>query len=725
MADQYYERFIAETGLQISRATFYRLKKELEGGDTTRLSRIIARDSFSREQRRDKGGLALLKSGGNPEERPFIAYDGEGRNVDDKHLYVLLASSDKKHVYNPKGLSTEEALDFLLRQKDQKAIRIFYSFGYDVQQILRDLPDDKLLDIMHGQTVRWHGYKIQYLANKIFSVNFVRFYDVFAFWQTSFIYAVATTLGENSVSDVLRRGKESRGEFDTWNISEILQYTNEELDLLVKLAEHLREVFHRAGIKIGTAYYGPGSIANFLFKSNHVAPKKIENPTLVDVMERAYYGGRFETFKLGKVGGIWECDINSAYPAVIKDLPYLDDWKLKPTNAFPFATNHSVWHVQWEIPEGSVIGPFPSRDKHGFITYPRIGIGWYWKPEVDAAIEMYGRDCFTIKEGYIPETIEGRPFSWVQEIYDRRIELKEKNDPAQWALKLGLNSLYGKTAQRVGTAKYFSLAWAGYITSATRAKLLRASIGFERDIVAYATDAVYFNRLPRLRTSKGLGEWEVKHWDKGYFLQSGVYRLQKGEKVKDAYRGFSVRNGLRDLFEQIDENPYSLPYIYQVKFVGHLEAIKAPNALGPNRLKFIAVRKKIQPFKTTKRKLMDADALREFFASEEYAIGKVDWIFRNDAIGFTWDTGSLLRRSYLTTILENHNDHSSIYHEDYGPLEESYPFSIIATERMEEGTDEIAEERLGGLRGQISVDVAKNLVVLDEESVVKEFVSNG
>lgn len=733
--DQQYEKFLEITGLKISRATFYRMKREVQSGESSRLTNLLDRTLTPAHEK--KG----FNKHGSPDVVPFLAYDGEGRTLEGKHRYVYLASSNRESIYRPKGLSTVECLDFLLRSRGTRRIRIWYSFGYDVQQMLVDLDDERLTQVMHGEIVRYRNYTLQFLHGKIFTVNNVRFYDVFNYWQTSFVKAIVQTLGEDAISPELIEGKNSRSDFAEWPIEKIQHYTNEELDLLVKLAEHLREVLLRCDIHLGSAFYGPGSIANYWFKQHHISPPKITDPVLVDVMERGYYGGRFESFILGKIEPVYEQDINSAYPAVIAGLPYLDGWEKWSGSLFDRSSTYSIWRVSWNLGPDAKIGPFPSRDKHGLITYPANGIGWYWKPEVEAAIALYGTSRIRVSAGYHPSIIEGEPFDWVTDIYNQRLELKAKDDPAQWALKVGLNSLYGKTAQRIGTAKYFSLAWAGYITSATRAKLLRATIGREDSVVAFATDAVYFNRDSGESNSNQLGGWSVKRWRRGYFIQSGVYRLESASDHKDAYRGFSVKNGIQDLIDQIKENPFKHPSIYQVKFVGHLEAIRAPAKLGPYRLCFITMRKKLQPFKTTKRRITD----QSLFSSVPIAeIGDDDTVFlargtdywqgKEEVNGKVQKSviwagyGWLLKNQIPTTILENHNDHRFVVDnpDAIGELEESYPFKRL-TDRNDDlslsEADGIAEERIGGASGIIDIARIGNLPIVDEDEVLKELIS--
>jgi len=55
-----------------------------------------------------------------------------------------------------------------------------------------------------------------------------------------------------------------------------------------------------------------------------------------------------------------------------------------------------------------------------------------------------------IVEGWEYTGSQERPFSWVTEMYDTRRDWKRRGISAQLALKLCMNSMYGKLAQRIG-----------------------------------------------------------------------------------------------------------------------------------------------------------------------------------------------------------------------------------------------------------------------------------
>lgn len=523
-----------------------------------------------------------------PSNTQFVSYDGEGYG----DRYVLLANSLGSRMVNPNGLSTDDCLEFLSERYSVQTKRVFFSFNYDINHILRDVEDEVLQDLLANRIVDWHGYKLQYFPGKIFVVNGFKYYDTFGFFQTSFINVVEQILGKEYVSEGLRAGKEARGEFETWDIERIIAYNDEELQLLVKIMDKLRSAFYDIGVYL-KEWYGPGAVANYWFKEHGITPKEKHTTTSLLALNSAYYGGRFEQVSLGKIAPIYEYDIHSAYPAEMSELPYFLEFKKSKTFV---DTPYSLWKVsfdfrEYEISERSkTFYPLPMRSRDGRICFPLVGKGWYWYPEIKLVLDYFPDAKLTFHEGYIATT-EGKPFSWVRELYDYRQRLKEAGNFSQYAIKVGINSLYGKCAQRVGSNAYFSLSWAGYTTSATRAKLARAGYdnGSEK-IIGFATDAIFSTSPLDLPLTNDLGDWEACRFDSGLFLQSGVYRLQNnGEKPNDRYRGSPLRRGIDNLIEQLSSNPSQYPTIKIGRFISHLLAIRAPKAYQPYRLQFVQV----------------------------------------------------------------------------------------------------------------------------------------
>jgi hypothetical protein len=516
----------------------------------------------------------------------FIAYDGEGWS--DK--YVLLANSLGERIVNQDGLSTKACLEFLTQKYDHVVKRIFFSFGYDVNHIIKDFTDEQITQLLKGESVHYEGYRVSYIPGKIFIVNGYRYYDCFSFFATSFINVVKQMLGPERVTADLIEGKSGRGTFESWDLDKIIKYNDEELALMVEILEKLRKAFRDINVNL-TEWYGPGAVAKFWFKAYEVAPKESHTVGSIAALNSAYYGGRFEQIVLGKVRNIYEYDIHSAYPSAMVDMPYFRTWRQVKRNAFKTANKFSIWHVTFDLRSSKLdFGPLPIRSKDGRICYPLVGKGWYWYDEIRVLLDFFPTAKVQIHEGYVAKT-EGTPFDWIELLYDYRMKLKGTGNLSQYAIKVGLNSLYGKCAQRVGRNPYFSLSWAGYITASTRAKLARAAYeAGSSHILGFATDALFSDRKLPIPISPHLGDWEESSYQFGTFFQSGVYRLVSHDgSVQDRYRGSPLRRGIDDVIKQLQQHPSRYPRVKIARFISNLLAIKAPEAYGPHRNKFVQV----------------------------------------------------------------------------------------------------------------------------------------
>jgi hypothetical protein len=171
----------------------------------------------------------------------------------------------------------------------------------------------------------------------------------------------------------------------------------------------------------------------------------------------------------------------------------------------------------------------------GGILFPRKGSGWYFRDDVIAAkrwLEKFAspgaavsKDGLAIpisakaasrmklsaddrKQGYAlivakavffhvsAEHAQDKPYAFVQRLLDERVRIMEKNkasgdyDITEKAIKLCLNSLYGKAAQSIGGSEHkppvTACPWyAGAITAGTRRAVLEAALHAPNDVVQF------------------------------------------------------------------------------------------------------------------------------------------------------------------------------------------------------------------------------------------------
>jgi len=516
------------------------------------------------------------------EKRPFIAWDGEGcksgwavnTNGDVVRLpqpYILLMAAlpdGTEEFIRGKHLKTTEILKFIIDVEERfpDAFHVAFGFSYDINQILSSLSKYQIETIHKTGFVyiNLRMYRLQWRKGKSLTITryyrdgrktSVTIYDAFSFFHTSFVKACSQFLDANNPDlEIVKKGKARRQEFTYQDLdNEIIPYTSLEVTLLVQLMNKFREILYSAGFKI-RHWHGPGAIASVLLRANGIQNHMAECPTPVrEAAQYAYAAGRFEAFKTGYCSDtVWSLDINSAYPEAISQLPSLakGEWihVTQPSSLVHFG----VYRITSNVDKRSLFskpgGPLFHRDRRHRISFPWLHNGWFWTPE--AAIVKHHPD-FTIHEGWEwhPRNPHERPFEFVRTMFDKRREWQAAGNKAEYALKLALNSLYGKMAQRVGwntktmqSPTWHQLEWAGWVTSYTRAKIYRMMIqlGLDR-IIAVETDGIYTTRNPNdinVESSNKLGEWKIESYDGVVYLQSGLaWTRVKGKDWKFKYRG--------------------------------------------------------------------------------------------------------------------------------------------------------------------------------------------
>ncbi len=461
---------------------------------------------------------------------PFIAIDGEGITVDGKHLYTLLASSEGHCIENWKtGLSTEKCFQFLHQYVD-KGILVGFGLNYDVNMMLKDLTKEELIELWNTKNLQWRGWSINWLKSKMFSLTKdkrrVTLFDTFGYFQASFLKTgLAWKLYEKDdpTYKMLDENKANRSAFTTAERKTIKAYNQKECELLVQLMDKLRAATIEADC-MPKSWHGAATIAKRLAQT-HKLDTYIDRPERMhQIFLRAYFGGRFQICQQGEFPIAYSHDLSSAYPAALRTLPTSKGRWIRTKDYRP-DKQWAVYKVQWKTSAKEYLNPFPFRYKAA-IYYPNKGIGWYYKPEIDAALQHYPK-AITILDGYyfIPES-DVKPFAFIDEIYQKRIEYKKAGNDAQLALKLGMNSLYGITAQSIGwkgaTPKYQNYFWAGYTTSICRANVLHLANRNKSSVIAFATDGVFATK--KLTDDiPGLGGWETDEIQDMFMLQSGVY----------------------------------------------------------------------------------------------------------------------------------------------------------------------------------------------------------
>ena len=548
--------------------------------------------------------------------REFIALDGEGAGTDEigRQNYQLLRAGDigsfNKWIDKAHGssrLQTHECLNFILSMP-REAILVGYFFGYDVTQILRDLPPDRLADLFASKEDRknrytyWEAYGIEYVPKQYFRVcridrNTLRvtsgssrtINEVGSFFQKSFVEAIRDwQIGAPETVDMIARNKDRREQFTVIGAEES-EYCKQECRLLAQLMTKFRETCVVAGI-VPRHWRGAGHIAARLHELHKTPTRKTrKRPKIIDrLAEAAYYGGRFEITTIGQVrGAVWEYDINSAYPAAMLQLPcpIHGRWKrFRSTDEFDAAELY-ISDISFRHPDNAFLCGFPIRE-NGRLYFPKMGSGIYWSPEINAA-KSIGAEISYNGGYYYSRKCSCKFFDWVRELYEYRKEIGKQTEG--YPIKLGINGLYGKFAQRIGAAPWRDYVMASLITSFTRAKIIEACVESPNDILYIATDAVYSRRkLRRIDLGLGLGQWEESKRSDIFIVQPGIYWSSGTEKPKTRGIPRSIIIENRERFERawkdwIEAGAYGSPPVVSV-YVNQFVGLRAALARGKPEL---------------------------------------------------------------------------------------------------------------------------------------------
>jgi hypothetical protein len=533
--------------------------------------------------------------------------------------YVLYGCSarpdDPLVITKPtENLGFFELADYMVDTAERfpKSFHVGYGFGYDQNMIARSLLWSQKRALYEKGEV-WirkdvdTRYHLSWVPKKMISINRVvtkkqggkdvrkvssiKIEDIVSFFATSFISAYTRTFPDSPKDhswEIIVKGKASRGANKWEDLGKVREYWRVEILALERLANGLRELMWSNGFYL-MQWYGPGAFANYLRrvhkltahewggKEINIAKSEVNRTFVGDLhkaIKTAFFGGHFEQYSGGRsLDPVYGYDLNSAYPAAFATVPTMREgghWEaLSRVQARSDSHNPeqplTVYYVDYKgrDPEQHAMFqtapmPLPTRHRSGAVSYQPVVTGWYWSPEIQAIhrSRRWSGKLFILRAYRWVPADDSRPWrDVVVPMYERRSQLKAENNPAEMVWKLGPNSLYGKSAQRVGwdaekktPPKAHTLCIAGYITSWCRARILEMIDAMDdSQLIAVETDGVYTTappeqireRWPEVKFSKRLGDWGIDLYDSVIYLQNGVYLTCNNGKWKAKTRGYS------------------------------------------------------------------------------------------------------------------------------------------------------------------------------------------
>jgi hypothetical protein len=354
--------------------------------------------------------------------------------------------------------------------------------------------------------------------------------------------------------DIIAWGKQHRkdGSFVQTNLSKVAAYSEAECVSHARMCRQLLDALHHGLglVMTPSALFGSGSVAAAALKFHGMPTSDqihtdtrflrgggIDEPIRIDdVAFKVYFGGEIQAPVIGLIKGeIDTVDINSAYPDKIRKLPCMrinhGHWDKVVDECEIQADDLGYVWATWAV-DTSTVAPFPFRLRDGGVRTPLVGSHWVSIPEYVAAREQFPGDTyFTRGVRWVQDCGCEPPFQWIADYYTARQDIKAQMsdmealgltgsdeystlDGQQLAIKLVINSIYGKLAQtRPKLGQFTNLHAAAWITGMTRAQLRRKAWEREAEggiIVAMHTDSIISQGGNPTDEGPALGDWGLE-----------------------------------------------------------------------------------------------------------------------------------------------------------------------------------------------------------------------
>ena len=465
--------------------------------------------------------------------RTVYALDTE---TDENGNVTILADSEGNYIELDQ-VTPENLIKFLFSKRYQGSWNFFYNVTFDAEVILK-IFGDLLYDYKRTRILRFHyqGYTIDYIPQKKIAIrkghHSAVFFDIAQYYHESLSNAYQNNIGK--LPDWYITIKKQRSHFTRKHSekypAKIRKYCIQDCIYTKKLSEHWIKVFHDAFDFYPQRFISSGYLAEKVLINNKIyIPKFTEiQYDIQDIAWKSYYGGRFEILKRGFIGMAHLYDINSAYPYVFANIPDITKGKWIKRKTIHNDSLLGFFKIQCDIPDCKYIPPFPFRTNRKLIFPSGKFVTYCTLAELQTCNNP---KYYKILESY--QYLDNNPTypykEFIESIFQKRMKFKEENNPLQLPLKVILNSIYGKTAQRIGNkiGNLFSPVIASTITGTTRAMLYEfiQKHQIEDDAVSFATDSIITTKKLDVNSADLGGFAYENSGDDVYVLQNGIYRF--------------------------------------------------------------------------------------------------------------------------------------------------------------------------------------------------------
>ena len=436
----------------------------------------------------------------------------------------------------------DDVMDFIFSKCNKKIVT--YNVDYDVLAILKYLPKYCFEDILMFGITKYKQYVINYeKQGKECIVTYRRqqrfLYDVMQFFNSSLDVASQKFLNEKKIDISL----EGITKFIHNKNNKVIEYCIQDAKLTLKLWGFLQAKFK--ALKINSNRPLSLAFLSYNYFKHYFKKEKITR-TCNDYFQLGYYGGRFEILQRGYFRNACLYDLNSAYPSAINQLYSLNGAEYVKNENITKDTIYGLFYLELDFREFLFL-PLPLRQGNGKIIFPYGQFRGYYTLEDIKLLDKYHYK-YKILENICVHN-EKKKIIDINYYYT----LRKKKVQLDYVLKIMLNSLYGKFAQKTNK-KFFkgilsdsdvdlfyskeefggstNFIFASFITSYIRRVIYDYAMLFSDKVIFFNTDGILFSDdIVNIKDSNKLGGMCKKDYKGAYVIGSGIYGLIKSDDI--------------------------------------------------------------------------------------------------------------------------------------------------------------------------------------------------
>ncbi len=435
---------------------------------------------------------------------------------------------------------------FKIFRLEEKAENITQQEKEKLEQLLKEYDKTKLI-------FKIQNFIITRVGNKSFSIQQekrrVVFYDIASFYAIksatiSLDKASKLYLNKTKNADELKISAKKIGTQQNYyknNRIAIIKYCINDAFLTQQLATNLFNTLLSLKIPIPTKFFSKASITKQILNNNKtiikdtIANKDLPNQ-IKKIAEKSFFGGLFKLNYIGNFKDVYNLDINSAYPTMIKKLESINNCKVININQKNFK---DCFYKFYKI-ETKANPLYPTKIK-GLINYVySSNLIIYYITEYDKEnLDLY-KINYNILEGWGIQTTHKKIFNnLITDLYAKKSTAKTnfgKNSYQYSLIKAIANSIYGVFAEKKPTkTKFTNFIYASYITAYCRNYINKLAFKIQNvggKILTYETDGLVYqlsgqNALKQLnlQSSKKLGEISIEKYKEITIFANGIQQI--------------------------------------------------------------------------------------------------------------------------------------------------------------------------------------------------------